>query len=216
VPRLLRIEIPGAYYHVVTRGNNKQAIFDDALRALILNMMERVAKRFDWRVYAWALMTNHYHFVFQIGNNGLSDGMCELNTGFARASNARFGRIDHCFGERFWSTHLETDRHLLESIRYATWNPARARRCKHPRDSAWTSFRASAGLDFAPKVLAETDLLELFGANPPAARAAFRRFVSDGRVRCQAPWEECVAALTSGCTQGPSRLRAGSAGRPSR
>ena len=126
MPRPPRIIEPHAFYHVVTRGNNKQAIFDDVLRTFFLNHLGRIARDYDWLIFAYALMTNHFHLVLRVGEAGLSKGMCELNGGFARASNARFGRVDHCFGKRFWSTHLETDGHFLASVRYTLWNPPRA------------------------------------------------------------------------------------------
>jgi putative transposase len=188
MPRAPRVVEPNGYYHVVSRGNDKQAIFDDYLRALFLVHLLRIARRYDWRVLAYALMTNHFHLVMRIGEAGLSKGMCELNSGFARMSNARFGRIDHCFGKRFWSTHLETDRHFLASVRYAAWNPPRAGRCSEPYASRWTSFRACAGLDPVPPVLAMRELFAHFDTDFAAARRGFCDFVAAGRVRCQAPW----------------------------
>jgi REP element-mobilizing transposase RayT len=155
-----------------------------------------VARRNGWLVLGWALMTNHFHLVLQTETGRLSDGMFELNSWFARASNARFGRVNHCFGRRFWSTHLQTERHLLESVRYAIWNPARAGLGSHPRDSDWTSFRESVGLDHPTRLLAHRELLEHFGTEPTRARTAFSRYVSEGRVRCQAPWRKCHETVT--------------------
>ena len=190
-----RIEVPSGYYHVVTRGNNKQVIFDDELRALFIGKASNVAARHGWLVFAWALMSNHFHLVLQVGS-GLSCGMHELNNWFARTSNVRFGRINHCVGQRFWSTHLETDRHLLESIRYSIWNPVRAGIVRHPRESAWTSFRQSVGREPPSALLAHRPLLEHFGTDEVLSRRAFSRYVSEGRVRCQAPWQDCIDALS--------------------
>ena len=189
MPRLPRIEVPGGYYHVAARGNDKQVIFDDALRTEFIRTATRVARRYGWLVYAYALMSNHFHLVFQLDQGGLSAGMHALNNRFARISNARFGRENHCFGRRFWSTHLETDAHLLASVRYALWNPARAGIGEHPSDSRWTSFRAIAGLDHPSELLAHRELLEHFGSDAVRRRRAFSRYVFEGRVRCQAPWQ---------------------------
>jgi len=189
MPRYQRHQEPGAYYHVCTRGNNKHAIFDDELRHLFLRLVQTVAEAYDWRVLAFALMGNHYHLVLRIGDRELSDGMCVLNTRFARSSNSRFDRINHCFGQRFWSAHLDTEHYVLNSVRYCHWNPPRAKVCAEPRDSIWTSYRASVGLDSPHPVIATDELLGLFDTHPVRARRALADFVAEGRVRCQAPWD---------------------------
>ena len=189
MPRPPRHQDPGGYYHVVSRGNNKQPIFDEELRRLFLEHLFRLSRSYGWSVVAYALMLNHYHLVLQIGELGLSNGMFELNSGFARASNSRFDRINHCFGRRFWSAHLDTDYYLLNSIRYCHWNPARASVCSDPSGSSWTSFRASVGLEAPHPALAVGELLGLFHGEPASARRALAGFVSEGHVRCQAPWD---------------------------
>src|SRR3954470_617575 len=78
-----RIEVPGGYYHVHTRGNDRQPIyFGNWSGRLFVRELERASERFHWRVLAYCLMANHYHVVLQIADV-LSDGMCELNGRFA-------------------------------------------------------------------------------------------------------------------------------------
>src|SRR4051794_22672141 len=134
-------------------------------------------------------MNNHYHLVIRIGDSGLSRGMFELNNVFARVANGRFDRINHCFGQRFWSAHLDTDEYLLSSIRYGMWNPPRAHECNEPADSRWTSFRGSVGLDNPHPVLALDHLHSLLATEAKAARTVLFDYVQAGRVPCQAPWE---------------------------
>ncbi len=188
MPRQRRAEVAGASYHIVSRGNNRQPIFDDALRELLPVRLDVVRRRFDWNVYAWAFMTNHFHLVLQIGAAGLSNGMRHLNTGFALASNARFGRINHCVGERFFSKQIESEEQLFASIRYTLWNPARAGVGDHPSDTTWTSYRATAGLDHQPSALGVAPLLRHFGPDPDRAREGFRIFIDEGAERCRQAW----------------------------
>jgi REP element-mobilizing transposase RayT len=185
--RPLRVVEPNGIYHIAARGNNKQGIFDDTLRALFLWELTQVARQFDWWIYAWALMSNHFHLVLQISDKGLSEGMRQLNTRLARASNARFDRINHCLGRRFWSDLIDTDANLCAAIRYVLWNPARAGIEDQPGDCPWTSFRATVGLEWGTEPLALGRLLSFFGATPETARRAFRQFVLDERERSPHP-----------------------------
>jgi len=99
----LRIEVPGGYYHLSTRGNNKCAIYyDDHDRATFLMQLDRLAAKYGWTVLAYCLMSNHYHLIVQIGDLGMSRAMCELNSGYAITYNQRHGRLNHLFGRRYW------------------------------------------------------------------------------------------------------------------
>ena len=174
-----RIEVPGGFYHVGTRGNNKRSIAeDDVDRKTFLLHLRRVARKYGWTIYAYCLMGNHYHLVIQIGEAGLSRGMCELNTAYALAYNTRHGRINHLFGKRFWSELIKDERQMLATCRYVLQNPQRAGLCEVPEGWIWSSYRATIGMAVAFTVpLAVAELLAIVG---PAAKdeaiAAFRDF----------------------------------------
>jgi REP element-mobilizing transposase RayT len=183
MPRRPRNAYRDGFFHVHTRGNNKQDIYLDGIdRYWFLEMLGKVVGRYEWIVYAFCLMTNHYHAVLGIPEGGLSQGMCDLNGGFARWANIRHDRCDHLFGRRFGSREIADDSYLLEACRYVVLNPVRAGLVEVPEDWAWSSYRACAGLDYAPKWFDPGALLRLFSPRPDEAIAAYRRFVRAGLV----------------------------------
>ncbi|MFL5922106.1 MAG: transposase [Gaiellaceae bacterium] len=182
MPREPRIEVPGGIYHIGSRGNRGCVVYeDDAERRVFLSLLSSAIRRFDWICHAYVLMSNHFHLVIQIDVGGLSAGMQLLNGSFARFSNRRHGYVgQHLFRNRFWSEQIASEQHLLETARYIVLNPVRARLCEAPYSWRWSSYRACAGIDFAPSFLAATQHLGLFGSKPSAARRAYRNFVRDG------------------------------------
>lgn len=181
--RPLRNAYPGGYFHVNTRGNNKQTIYLDGVdRYWFLEMFGKATVRYEWSIYAYCLMTNHYHVVLQIPEGGLSEGMCELNGGFARWSNIRHGRCDHLFGKRFGSREITTDEYLLEACRYVVLNPVRAGLVKRPEEWSWSSYRACAGLEFPRRWFKPKTPLSLFSTRPREAMEGYRVFVEEGLV----------------------------------
>ena len=173
-PRILE---PGGIYHVGTRGNNKETIFhDDVDRMDFLRRLAKVALRYYWQGWAYCLMGNHFHFVLQIPHLGLSSGMQELNTGYAIRTNKRHGRTGHLVRNRFYSKPIEDDSHLLETCRYVVMNPVRAGLCTTPADWPWSSYRATAGLEYPHPFLDVDRILGLFGGRP----VAYRNFIRSG------------------------------------
>jgi putative transposase len=180
--RQLRAEQPGGFYHIVSRGNNRGEVFvDEGDHLLFLDLLGRAAERHEWLVLAYCLMTTHYYLVVQLLRRGLSAGMCLLNGEFARKANKRHDRIGHVFNARFSATPIEGERHLLEACRYVVLNPVRAGLCKQPEAWRWSSYRACAGVEFAPAFLAEAQFLTLFSRDANRARGAYRAYVCEPR-----------------------------------
>jgi putative transposase len=174
---------PDGIYHLTSRGNDRRTIYrDDLDRHAFLKRLAAIALKHRWTALAYCLMTNHYHLVVAAPQGGISDGMQELNGGYSRRTNGRYGRTGHLFQNRFSAAAISRDAHLLETCRYVVLNPVRAKICERPEEWPWSSYAACAGLRLAPRFLAVDDLLGLFSAHPPAARRIYTAFVAEGHV----------------------------------
>jgi len=100
--RPLRIEYPGAVYHITSRGNARQDIyFDDADRVKFLDILSKTVERFHWMCHAYCLMDNHYHLLIETPEGNLSAGMRQLNGIYTQAFNRHHGKVGHLFQGRF-------------------------------------------------------------------------------------------------------------------
>lgn len=180
--RPLRIEFPGALYHVTTRGDGREAIFlDDLDRRHFLSVFSDVIHRFNWRCHAYCLMGNHYHLVVETPEANLARGMRQLNGVYTQHLNRRHGRVGHVFQGRYKAILVERDAYLKELARYVVLNPVRAGIASSADKWPWSSYRATAGIGEPVPWLEVAWLLSQFGDNRGAARAAYRRFVSEGK-----------------------------------
>lgn len=179
--RPLRIEFPGALYHLTARGDRREPIYeDDADRRTFLAILAEVVRQFNWTCYAYCLMTNHYHLVVGTPDGNLSKGMRQLNGMFTQASNRRRHRTGHLFQGRYKAILVDKDAYLLELSRYVVLNPVRARRVTSVEKWPWSSFRATVGQAPAPAWLAVEGVLAQFGARRAPARRRYGKFVQEG------------------------------------
>jgi len=179
--RPLRIEFPGALYHVTARGNAREEIFlDEADRRLFLEVLARVVSRFGFVVYAYCLMGNHYHLLVETPRANLSLGMRQLNGVYTQAFNRRHGRVGHVLQGRYKAILVEKEGHLLEAARYVVLNPVRAKLCERADEWAWSSYQATAGAISSPLFLAGEEVVALFGSSQARAQERYRAFVAEG------------------------------------
>jgi putative transposase len=100
--RPLRIEYPGAVYHVTSRGDARRPIFsDDKDRLLFLDVLASIVCRFNWLCHAYCLMKNHYHLLIETPEGNLSRGMRQLNGVYTQSYNRRHRRPGHVFQGRY-------------------------------------------------------------------------------------------------------------------
>lgn len=179
--RPLRIEFSGALYHVMARGNARETIFQgDQDRQVFCEGLCRVCERFQWRLWAYCLMGNHYHLLIETLEPTLSRGMREVNGVYTQAFNRHHGRVGHLLQGRYKAVLVDRDNYLLELSRYIVLNPVRAHMCDTPAKWPWSSYQAVLGKVTAPEALAVNETLALFSTDRGAARRAYARFVAEG------------------------------------
>ena len=195
--RPLRIEYPGAVYHIATRGNAYQDVFlDDTDREEFLEILEQTVDRFNWLCHAYCLMTNHYHLLIETVDPTLSRGMRQLNGVYTQAFNRRHEQVGHLFQGRYKAILVEKEAYLLELARYIVLNPVRAKMVKKPEEWEWSSYRATAGLSEVPPFLTTDWILSQFADERKKAQRLYRRFVAKETGR--SPWDDLKGQIYLG------------------
>jgi putative transposase len=204
--RPLRIEFPGATYHVTARGNAREPIFfDDIDRKGMLHLLGETVERYRWLCHAYCLMGNHYHLLVETTEANLSGGMRQLNGIYTQRVNRRTGRVGHLFQGRFKAIVVDRNSYLLEVCRYIVLNPVRVGLVTAPENYSWSSYRATGGLAETPSWLTTDWLLSQFGSRRGDARRRYRAFVHEGQGG-DAPWTDLRGQVLLGNREFVDRL----------
>jgi putative transposase len=177
MPRRLRIHAPGGFYHVTLRGNHQQNIFHaDADRCLLNAIVGRSTIKYDSRIHAYCWMSNHLHFLVQVGVEPLSSLMRQIASGYARAFQSKFETTGHLFERRYHATLVDEQSYFLQLLRYIHLNPVRAGLVHRPDQYRWSSHRAYAG-GGSEDWLTTDFALAIFSTERRAAQAAYCAFL---------------------------------------
>lgn len=196
--RPLRVQYPGATYHVTTRGNDKGRIFlgeDD--REKYLEILETIFSRHKVRCHAYCLMDNHLHLLVETPEGNLAQAMKEVNGTYTGYFNWRHGKCGHLFQGRYKAVLIQKESHLLEVARYVVLNPVQAKMVEVPQEWRWSSYRAMTGEVEPPGFLETGAILSRFHSDPLAARQAFVSFITEGMGR-DSPFLEMKGGLVLG------------------
>jgi len=143
--RPLRIEFKGALYHILSRGNERRNIFfGDADYKVFLGVLEEMSERFEVDIFAYVLMSNHYHLLIRTNQGNLSKSMQWVGTTYTRRFNLQHFRSGHLFQGRFKSILVQNDAYLMQLSCYIHRNPLRAGLVNRLADYRWSSYRTYA------------------------------------------------------------------------
>ena len=141
-----RVSIVGVPQHVIQRGNNRQAIFDnDEDRQAYITWLKDAADKFNVAIHAWVLMTNHVHLLCTPqAPAAISLMMQSLGRRYVQYFNRRYERTGTLWEGRFKSSLVQSEMYLLEVYRYIELNPVRAGMVADPADYPWSSYISNA------------------------------------------------------------------------
>jgi len=198
--RPLRLQYPGALYHITARGNERKNIYrsnDD--REAFLIYLSQAIERHRLVLHAYALMNNHYHLLLETREANLSRALRDLNGIYTAYFNRTHRRIGHLFQGRYKAILVEKESYLLELSRYIHLNPIRARMGVRLERYPWSSYRDYIGGRECPTWLIREEVLGYFGSNQPTAQRAYQRFVEEGvKQGVERPWEKVVGQAVLG------------------
>jgi REP element-mobilizing transposase RayT len=183
MPRLPRIDAPGVIHHVIIRGIEQRAIFrDKSDYDDLLQRLEALMTETQSRCYAWVLMSNHAHFLFRSGPNGLPHLMQRLLTGYVVRFNRRHHRQGQLFQNRYKSIVCQEDAYLKELVRYIHLNPVRAKMVQGLaglKEYAYSGHRALVGVGECSWQDSRY-VLARFGKSLQVARRRYLSFIEAG------------------------------------
>jgi REP element-mobilizing transposase RayT len=203
MPRSLRIEFPGAYYHVMARGNRRETIFyDDDDRRFFLTTLSEACAMTGWRVHAWVLMGNHYHLFIETPEANLVAGMSWLQNTVTRRHNVRHMAWGRLFGDRYKAVLVDgaDTWHYQTLADYIHLNPVRARIVRPKAgqsvlDYPWSSVAGGWALPpgkrpkwlAAPEGLQRFDLPDTVAGRRRLIERLDRRAVEEEIKKCGVP-----------------------------
>ncbi len=142
MPRIARITLENACYHIITRGNQKQLVFlEPQDYEKYLYLLTKYKKRYKFKLYCFCLMPNHVHLIIEVQDPlKLNKIMRSLNLTYTLYYNSKYKKVGHLWQDRFKSKIIEKDAYLLECINYIETNPLRASLASDITRYRWNSY----------------------------------------------------------------------------
>jgi putative transposase len=207
--RPLRINYPGAIYHITCRGNERRAIFDDdADRLAFQRRLMTCVSTYQLRLHGYVLMDNHFHLLLESPLGNVSPAMRQFNVAYTGYYNRHHQRCGHLYQGRFKAIVVEADAYLLELSRYIHLNPIRVERFRSMAAAEQLRRLRAYRWSSLPGYLRRRDrqvwvmydrVLAYTGGDTPSGRAAYAQFLEEGVSNgVTQPWDKLVGGVLLG------------------
>lgn len=144
--RPYRLQSQDCFYHITSRGDDRKKIFlSEGDYQKFLEYISYAKAKYKFHVYAYCLMTNHYHLLLETTQANISKIMHYLNGSYTTYYNIKRKRSGHVFQGRFKSIVVDKDNYFQELSRYIHLNPVKAKITKQPEAYRWSSYMGYFG-----------------------------------------------------------------------
>ncbi len=179
------------------RGNNRKNIFfSDSDRYYLYSLLEEGIIRFNYKIHAFCLMTNHIHLIIEVGEMTLSKIVQNIAFRYTQRINKRKKRVGHLFQGRYKAKLVENERYFLELGRYIHLNPFDAKIVENSVDYPWSSFRDYLGKT-TTKWLTTEKTFDVLHSQFLENNITYEKFVSTGIN----PEKPCLGFTSTGDIQ---------------
>ena len=198
--RPLRIQYPGAFYHITTRGNEGKEIFRSRQdRQKFLFYLESATQRYQAIIHVYCLMGNHYHLLLETPSANLSQILQHINGAYTTYFNIKRNRSGHLFQGRYKAILVEADAYATELSRYIHLNPVRAGLVSDPEQYPWSSYAIYTGQQKKPDWIMVDFILGYFDQERSSAHRSYRGFVQGSIEQgSESPLQNTVASTILG------------------
>lgn len=207
--RPLRIEYPGAYYHVTSRGNERKYIFNENYdRKKFISYLESAYLRYKAVIHVYCLMDNHYHLLVETPQGNISQIMRHINGAYTTYFNIRHRRFGHLFQGRYKAILVDADAYAGELSRYIHLNPFRCGIVDTPEQFGWSSYPYYIGRKKKPGWLKTDFILGYFEGNGVSSYKRYREFVNVKMIgKYESPLVQTVASTILGSDDFIEKIR---------
>ncbi|MEE8403508.1 MAG: transposase [Candidatus Hydrothermarchaeaceae archaeon] len=212
----MRIEYPGALYHITTRGNGRKRIFlDDADKVKFLGILSDYHSRYGILIHGYVLMDNHYHLILETPQGNLLKIMHGINSGYTGYFNRTHRRSGHLFQGRYRGILVDKDAYLLQLSSYVHLNPVRARMVEKPELYEWSSYSGYIGKSRGENWVEYSWVLSQFGRTKRLAKRGYRDHTEDAmNAKAESPLNALYGQIVLGGEEFREKLRTHLQGHP--
>jgi len=207
--RPLRVEYPGALYHITSRGNERKKIYlDESDRVKFLEILREYHDRYGILIHSYVLMDNHYHLILETPAGNLLKVMHGINGGYTGYFNRKYKRAGHLFQGRYKGIIVDKENYLVQLSRYVHLNPVRAAIVGRPEQYRWSSYPGYIGKGKEYQWVEYSWILSKFGSNTKRAREKYREYVEEGlREEIETPLKNLHGQIILGIDEFIERIK---------